>query len=147
MAGSNLAKPDPFRSPAPIHVCGAAAASLEPSCFPFRILSRSFGEKSDFSPKLRDKIRLGSRLVRGYNLTCARARPWRMKFFNFARELEKSYAIRHTTQAPPSKTCAVEYKWLRFGRLMNFCIAELFERDETLLVITGNYCSCALRKV
>ena len=24
--------------------------------FPFRILSRSFGEKSDFSPKLRDKI-------------------------------------------------------------------------------------------
>ena len=25
----------------------------------FRILSRSFGEKSDFSPKLRDKIRNG----------------------------------------------------------------------------------------
>jgi len=41
----------------------------------------------------------------------------------------------------------VEYKWLRFGRLMNFCIAELFDRDETLLVVSGNYCSCPLRKV
>ena len=78
----------------------------------------------------------------------AHARPWRMKFFNFARELEKELCYTAYYLSPTFQDMC---RWSTNGfgseGIMNFCIAELFERDETLLVVAGNYCRCALRKV